>query len=54
MKKNKPKKQYICPNQHVSKDYYMRKYKENPIAYPYYWLKPISCECGKGLRPISV
>lgn len=50
----KPIDKNICYNLHVTKDYYKDKYKENPELYPCYWLKPVSCECGKGFRPISV
>ena len=41
-------------NSHVSYDYYERLHKENPIAYPCGWYKPVKCECGKGYRPIFV
>ena len=43
-----------CSNAHVELDYYKNQYKDNPIQYPYSWLKPVFCECGKGYRPISV
>ena len=51
---NLKQKVYKCGNTHVSQNYYQMKNKENPEAYPAYWLNPVFCECGKGFRPISV